>query len=87
MRRARGALRYPPRVIDGRVVVERERGHELIPRLVEALPAGRDRLAVDAPADAVDVFVKLTGRSLRDEGNAESRGLAGERRRGARKGL
>jgi ABC-2 type transport system ATP-binding protein len=56
-----------PRVIDGRVVVERERGHELIPRLVEALPAGRiDSLSMHRPTLS-DVFVKLTGRSLRDE--------------------
>ncbi len=56
-----------PRVADGRVLIERERGHELIPRLVEALPAGRiDSLSMHRPTLS-DVFVKLTGRSLRDE--------------------
>jgi ABC-2 type transport system ATP-binding protein len=56
------------RVVDGRVVIEHERGHELIPRLVEALPVGRiDALSMHRPTLA-DVFVKLTGRSLRDEG-------------------
>jgi ABC-2 type transport system ATP-binding protein len=55
------------RVVEGRVVLERERGHELIPRLVEALPPGRiDSLSMHRPTLA-DVFVKLTGRSLRDE--------------------
>ena len=54
------------RVIDGRVVLEHERGHELIPRLVEALPKGRiDALSMHRPTLA-DVFVKLTGRALGD---------------------
>jgi ABC-2 type transport system ATP-binding protein len=57
-----------PRVVDGKVVLERERGHELIPRLVEALPAGRiQSLSMHRPTLS-DVFIKLTGRSLRDEG-------------------
>jgi ABC-2 type transport system ATP-binding protein len=65
------------RVVEGRVVLERERGHELIPRLVEALPAGRiDSLSMHRPTLA-DVFVKLTGRSLRDEG-AQGQALQGE---------
>jgi len=60
-----------PRVLDGKVVLERERGHELIPRLIEALPAGRiDSLSMHRPTLS-DVFVKLTGRSLRDEGTTE----------------
>jgi ABC-2 type transport system ATP-binding protein len=54
-------------VVDGKVVLERERGHELIPRLVEGLPAGRIRsLSMHRPTLA-DVFVKLTGHSLRQE--------------------
>ena len=57
-----------PRVVEGKVVLERERGHELIPRLIEALPAGRiDSLSMHRPTLS-DVFMKLTGRSLRDEG-------------------
>jgi ABC-2 type transport system ATP-binding protein len=52
------------RSIDGKLVLERERGHELVPRLVEALPAGSIRsLSMHRPSLA-DVFVKLTGRSL-----------------------
>jgi ABC-2 type transport system ATP-binding protein len=52
------------RIADARVLIERERGHELIPRLVEALPAGSIRsLSMHRPTLA-DVFVKLTGRSL-----------------------
>ena len=60
-----------PRVVEGKVVLERERGHELIPRLIEALPAGRiDSLSMHRPTLS-DVFVKLTGRSLRDEGGGD----------------
>jgi ABC-2 type transport system ATP-binding protein len=74
----------PARVVDGRVVVERERGHELIPRLVEALPAGRiDSLSMHRPTLS-DVFVKLTGRSLRDERKAEA-AAAGAKRAGKAK--
>jgi ABC-2 type transport system ATP-binding protein len=52
------------RVVAGKLVIERERGHELIPRLVEALPAGSIRsLSMHRPTLA-DVFVQLTGRSL-----------------------
>jgi ABC-2 type transport system ATP-binding protein len=54
-------------VVDGKVVLEHERGHELIPRLVEALPVGRiDALSMHRPTLS-DVFVKLTGRSLQSE--------------------
>jgi ABC-2 type transport system ATP-binding protein len=54
------------RVLENRVVIEHERGHELIPRLVEALPKGRiDALSMHRPTLA-DVFVKLTGRALGD---------------------
>ncbi|MDD9967517.1 MAG: ABC transporter ATP-binding protein [Myxococcales bacterium] len=56
------------RVLKGAVVIEREQGHELIPRLVEALPTGRIKsLSMHRPTLA-DVFVKLTGRSLGDAG-------------------
>lgn len=52
------------RVLEGRVVLEHDRGHELIPRLVEALPKGRiDALSMHRPTLA-DVFVTLTGRTL-----------------------
>lgn len=53
-----------PRVVGDTVVVERERGHELVPRLVEALPAGSIRALSMHRPDLSDVFVKLTGRSL-----------------------
>jgi ABC-2 type transport system ATP-binding protein len=52
------------RVIDGTVVIEAPRGHELIPRLVEQLPAGRLRAVSMRRPTLADVFVHLTGRGL-----------------------
>ncbi|MET0389467.1 MAG: ATP-binding cassette domain-containing protein [Polyangiales bacterium] len=58
------SFQLPARVAEGKVLIERERGHELIPRLVEALPAGSIRsLSMHRPTLA-DVFMKLTGRAL-----------------------
>ena len=60
--RARFAL--DARVVDGAVVIETPRGHELIPRLVERCrPAACARVAMRRPTLA-DVFVHLTGRGL-----------------------
>ncbi len=57
-------LSLPAQVVDGQVLIERERGHELIPRIIEALPAGRvQALSMHRPTLA-DVFVKLTGHAL-----------------------
>jgi ABC-2 type transport system ATP-binding protein len=53
-----------PRVVDGAVVLETPRGHELIPRLVEALPPGRLRAVGMRRPTLADVFVHLTGRGL-----------------------
>jgi ABC-2 type transport system ATP-binding protein len=60
--RAKFALE--PRVVDGRVVIEAPRGHELIPRLVEQLPPGRLRAVGMRRPTLADVFVHLTGRGL-----------------------
>ncbi len=60
-------LNLAARIVDGKVVLEHERGHELIPRVIEALPVGRvDSLSMHRPTLS-DVFVKLTGRSLQSE--------------------
>jgi ABC-2 type transport system ATP-binding protein len=48
----------------GTVIIEKERGHELIPRLIEALPAGRLKSVSLRRPGLADVFLKLTGRSL-----------------------
>ncbi len=60
-------LALPARVREGRVIVERERGHELIPRIVEALPAGRLRSVSLRRPTLADVFLKLTGHGLDHE--------------------
>ena len=52
------------RVVDGAVVVETPKGHELIPRVVEALPPGRLRSVAMRRPTLADVFVHLTGRGL-----------------------
>lgn len=54
------------RVQDGAVLLERERGHEWIPRIVEAFPGLR---AVGMrPPTLADAFAKLTGRALEGRG-------------------
>jgi ABC-2 type transport system ATP-binding protein len=53
-----------PTVIDGRLQVERRDGHLLIPRLVEAFPAG-EVISVNLRRPTLaDVFLKLTGHAL-----------------------
>jgi ABC-2 type transport system ATP-binding protein len=63
-----------PRVVDGQVLVERERGHEWVPRLVEAFPAGALRSVSLRRPSLGDVFLKLTGEGLEaaSEGGAAS---------------
>jgi len=61
----------PALVDDGAVLVECERGHELIPRLVEQISADRlDSVSLRRPTLA-DAFLKLTGTGLDDEGLAD----------------
>jgi ABC-2 type transport system ATP-binding protein len=60
----RERLGLEARVVEGQVLVEVEQGHALVPRLVEALPAGRlSALSLRKPTLA-DVFLQLTGRAL-----------------------
>ncbi len=54
-------------VVDGKLAIERPRGHELIPRIVEAYPAGRLKSVSLRRPSLADVFVKLTGRAFRVE--------------------
>ena len=53
-----------PRVLDGKVVIEAEQGHTLIPRLVEQFAPGRLTAVGLRRPTLGDVFVKLTGRGL-----------------------
>ncbi|WP_176063929.1 ABC transporter ATP-binding protein [Anaeromyxobacter diazotrophicus] len=49
------------------VQVERERGHELVPRLVEAFPRGRFRAVALRRPSLADAFLALTGEALEDD--------------------
>jgi ABC-2 type transport system ATP-binding protein len=46
------------------VVLERDRGHELVPRLVEAFPAGRFLSVSMRRPSLADAFLRLTGTAL-----------------------
>ena len=60
----RERLGLDAKVVEGRVQVEAPQGHALVPRLVEAFPAGRlTSVALRRPTLA-DVFLQLTGRAL-----------------------
>jgi ABC-2 type transport system ATP-binding protein len=63
------AARFPdltPRIRDGAVRLERERGHELVARLIEAFPGRVDSATVARPT-LEDVFLHRTGRRLYGE--------------------
>ena len=49
------------------VHVERERGHELVPRLVEAFPPGRFRAVSLRRPTLADAFLTLTGEALEED--------------------
>lgn len=53
------------------ITLECERGHELIPRLVEAFPEGRLTAVNLHRPSLADVFLKLTGRALADDQGEE----------------
>jgi len=57
----------PARPSAGGVAVSRERGHELVPRLVEAFPPGRFRSVSVRRPTLADAFLKLTGEALVEE--------------------
>lgn len=63
-----------PRRVDRRLVVERKDGHELVPRLVEALPPGTLRSVTVRRTGLGEVFLELTGHDL--DGERESGGDA-----------
>lgn len=60
-------------VIDGVVHIEREKGHEFVPDLIEAFPGEIDSVTVGRPT-LDDVFLHLTGHTLWDETNGRSGG-------------
>jgi ABC-2 type transport system ATP-binding protein len=52
------------RVLDGKILLRRERAHEMIPRLVEALPGGSLRSISLRRTGLGEVFLELTGHEL-----------------------
>ncbi len=55
----------------GTIAIERERGHELVPRLVEAFPAGRFRSVSVRRPSLADAFLAITGQTLEGERSGE----------------
>ena len=64
----RERLGVAARVMEGALVLERERGHEFVPRLVEAFP-GRIRSVTLRQPTLEDAFVHVTGRRFRVRGS------------------
>jgi ABC-2 type transport system ATP-binding protein len=59
----RQRLGVEPQEMDGALRIERPRGHEFIPQLIEAAPGLIDSVSVGKPT-LEDVFITLTGRRL-----------------------
>jgi ABC-2 type transport system ATP-binding protein len=59
-------FQLPTEALDGVLRLEQERGHEFIPRLVEALPGLIDSVSVGKPT-LEDVFIRVTGRLFQDD--------------------
>jgi ABC-2 type transport system ATP-binding protein len=57
-------LGLPGRVVDGEVVLESPRGHEIVPRVAELFAAGQLASVSTSRPTLADVFAKLTGRGL-----------------------
>jgi ABC-2 type transport system ATP-binding protein len=70
-------------VADGRIVFDHESAHELIPRVVEALPRGRIKSIGMRQASIGDVFLALTGKTIdgADADEAVAREAASKRRK------
>jgi ABC-2 type transport system ATP-binding protein len=51
-------------IVDGDVVLEAPRGHEVVPRVVELFPPGRLASVATSRPTLADVFAKLTGKGL-----------------------
>ena len=58
--------------IDGKLLIRRERAHELIPRIVESLPEGALHSVSLRRTGLGEVFLELTGHELEDEPGGES---------------
>ncbi len=71
VKRLQEAFQVQPRIVNGMVVVEMPRGETMVPQIVQALansgtPVRVESIALRKPT-LEDVFIKLTGRAMRDE--------------------
>ncbi|HEY1922955.1 MAG TPA: ATP-binding cassette domain-containing protein [Tepidisphaeraceae bacterium] len=62
----RAKFQLETETVDGIVRIERQRGHEFVPQLIEALPGLIESVSVGKPT-LEDVFIHVTGRFFRDE--------------------
>ncbi len=60
-------LGLPAHVAGGKVILEQDRGHEWIPRIVESLPDGALRSVSLRRAGLGEVFLDLTGHEIADD--------------------
>ena len=74
--RLREALGVEPQTVDNTLRIERLRGHELVPQLIEAAPGLVGSVTVGKPT-LEDVFIRLTGRRLADESDTATRSGTG----------
>ena len=61
----RDKLGVEPAEVDGALRLERDRGHEFVPQLIEAAPGLVDAVSVGKPT-LEDVFIQLTGQRFAD---------------------
>jgi ABC-2 type transport system ATP-binding protein len=66
VRLLRERLDIEPTQVDSVLRLERNRGHEFVPQIIEAAPGMIDSISVGRPT-LEDVFVRLTGKTFRDE--------------------
>lgn len=69
---------------NGGLSLEAERGDELVPKLIHALPVETRSVSIQKPT-LNDVFLKLTGRTMRDEVLADNKEITREFVRGHRR--
>ncbi len=74
-------LGLPAKLVEDKVQVEREGGHALIPRIVEAFASGRLQSVSLRRPTLADVFLKLTGKSLGLDRPADADLPKGKKRR------
>jgi ABC-2 type transport system ATP-binding protein len=73
-----------PQTENGGLLIETERAEELVPRLLQGLPVETRSVSIQKPS-LNDVFLKLTGRTIRDEVLKDDKEITREFVRGHRR--